>query len=62
MYFEGIFIEPNKFYINIYNNKLFKKFTEISLNIFVYYQKLIYIHIKFNYFSIKIYIKIKKYY
>ena len=30
MYFESVFIEPNKFFINIYNNKLFKKITKIA--------------------------------
>ena len=31
MYFESVFIEPNKVYINIYNNKLLKNFTKIAL-------------------------------
>ena len=32
MYFESIFIEPNKVYTNIYNNKLLKKFTKIAFS------------------------------
>ena len=31
MYFESVFIKPNKFYINIYYNKLLKKIYENSL-------------------------------
>ena len=30
LYFESVFIEPKKFSINIYNNKLLKKFTKIA--------------------------------
>ena len=30
MYFKNVFIKPNKFYININNNKLLKKFTKIA--------------------------------
>ena len=30
MYFESVFIKPNKFYISIYDNKLLKKFTKIA--------------------------------
>ena len=30
MYFENVFINPNKFYINIYNIKLSKKFIKIA--------------------------------
>ena len=31
MYFESVFIKPNKFYINIYNISLSKKFMRIAV-------------------------------